>query len=83
MFGRYSLDVEGLALRRWRVDDSKYSAYIPAKDNIILITDEEYFEGDIVNRFVDFVSVAYGKDTFEENLKFIADALVVMVLLRK
>lgn len=75
MFGRYSLDIEGLAYAGGEWDDSKYSTFIPAEDNIILISDEEYFEDDIVNRFVDFVRAAYGKDTLEENLKFIADAL--------
>ena len=75
MFGRYSLDIEGLAYAGGEWDDSKYSTFIPAEDNIILISDEEYFEDDIVNRFVDFVRTTYGKDTLEENLKFIADAL--------
>jgi hypothetical protein len=75
MFGRYSLDIEGLAYAGGEWNDSKYSTFIPAKDNIILITDEEYFEDDIVNRFVDFVRAAYGKDTLQENLKFIADVL--------
>ena len=44
-------------------------------DNCLPITDEEYFEDDIVGRYVEFVRVVYGKDTLEENLKFIADAL--------
>jgi hypothetical protein len=46
-----------------------------ARDNIILITDEEYFEDDIVNRFINFVKVCYGEETLEENLEFIAEAL--------
>lgn len=75
MFGRYSLDVEGLAYAGGEWDDSKYTTFIPDKDDIIPICDEEYFEDDIVSRFIDFVSVVYGSDTLEENLKFIADAL--------
>lgn len=75
MFGRYSLDVEGLAYAGGEWDDSKYTTFVPDKDDIIPICDEEYFEDDIVSRFVDFVSVVYGSDTLEENLKFIADAL--------
>ncbi|QAT61159.1 BREX-1 system adenine-specific DNA-methyltransferase PglX [Acidilutibacter cellobiosedens] len=75
MFGRYSLDTEGLAYAGGKWDDSKYSAFIPDKDNIILITDEEYFKDDILNRFVEFVKVCYGEKTLDENLKFIADAL--------
>lgn len=49
--------------------------FMPNEDNIILITDEEYFSDDIVNRFVEFVKVIYGEETLEENLDFIAEAL--------
>ena len=75
MFGRYSLDCEGLAYAGGDWDASKYSTIIPDKDNILPICDDEYFEDDIVGRFVDFIRVAYGAETLEENLKFIADAL--------
>jgi hypothetical protein len=75
MFGRYSLDVEGLAYAGGEWDDSKYRSFIPAKDNIILITDEEYFSDDVVGRFVEFLRACYGEETLEENLAFISDAL--------
>ena len=75
MFGRYSLDVEGLAYAGGDWDSSKYSSFIPDADNIIPICDEEYFEDDIVTRFVEFVRVVYGTDTLEDNLSFISNAL--------
>ena len=75
MLGRYSLDVEGLAFAGGSWDATKYSSFIPDSDNIIPICDDEYFDDDIVSRFVEFVKVVYGEDTLEENLKFIADAL--------
>lgn len=75
MFGRYSLDVDGLAYAGGEWDDSKYSTFKADEDNIIPISDDEYFEDDIVGRFVKFVEVVYGKETLQENLKFIADAL--------
>ena len=75
MFGRYSLDVEGLAYAGGQWDDSKYSTYLPDADNCIPITDTPYFEDDIVSRFVAFVKAVYGEDTLEENLQFIAEAL--------
>lgn len=75
MFGRYSLDVDGLAYAGGQWDNSKYSTYLPDADNCIPITDTPYFEDDIVSRFVAFVKVVYGEDTLEENLQFIADAL--------
>lgn len=75
MFGRYSLDVEGLAYAGGEWDNSKYITFIPDKDNVLPICDDEYFDDDIMGRFVDFVRVVYGVETLEENLKFIADAL--------
>lgn len=75
MFGRYSLDVDGLAYAGGNWDDSKYTTFEADKDSIIPISDDEYFDDDIVNRFVNFVEVVYGEDTLQENLKFIANAL--------
>lgn len=75
MFGRYSLDVDGLAYAGGKWDDSKYTTFIPDADNVLPITDEEYFTDDIVGRFVEFVKVVYGTDTLEDNLTFIAKAL--------
>ena len=75
MFGRYSLDVPGLAYAGGEWDPSKYKTFQVDSDAIIPICDDEYFEDDIVGRFVKFVEVVYGKDTLEDNLKFIADAL--------
>lgn len=56
-------------------DCTKQCTYNPDRDNIIPITDEEYFSDDIVGKFVEFVETVYGKDTREENLDFIAQAL--------
>ena len=75
MFGRYSLDVEGLAYAGGEWDASKYSTFIPDADNVIPITDDEYFEDDIVGRFINWLKVVYGEETLEENLQFIANAL--------
>lgn len=75
MFGRYSLDVDGLAYAGGEWDASKYASFAADKDNIIPICDDEYFEDDIVGLFVKFVKTVYGADTLDENLKFIADAL--------
>lgn len=77
IFGRYSLDKPGLAYAGGKWDDSKYTTFIPDADNVLPITDEEYFTDDIVGRFVEFVKVVYGTDTLEDNLAFIAKALGV------
>ena len=75
MFGRYSLDEEGLIYAGGEWDGSKYKTFLPDDDNCIPITDEEHFPDDIVVRFVEFVKIAYGEDTLKENLDFIANAL--------
>ncbi len=75
MFGRYSLDVPGLAYAGGEWDSSKYSSYLPDEDNVIPITDEEYLDDDIVARLCDWLKVVYGADTLEANLDYIAKAL--------
>jgi hypothetical protein len=106
MFGRYSLDEEGLILAGQPLSDrfvytnatgtagghapaseigdctirlqdgsKRKCSFAPDYDNIIPITDEEYFSDDIVTRFAEWVRAAYGDETLEENLRFVADAL--------
>lgn len=78
IFGRYSLDEEGLIYAGGEWNPSRYQKFQPDADNVLLITDDEYFKDgqyDIVNRFVDFVEITFGKETLEENLQFIADTL--------
>ena len=84
MFGRYSLDVDGLVLadQGTTVDDylakmpnSDHVTFMPDSDNVLPITDDEYFDDDIVHYFIDFVRTVYGEGTLEQNLAFIAEAL--------
>jgi hypothetical protein len=75
IFGRYSLDVEGLAYAGGEWDKAKYKTFIPDKGNGIIITDEVFFNVDIVSRFIDFIQTVYGEKNLEENLTFIALAL--------
>lgn len=78
MFGRYSLDEEGLIYAGGEWDSSKYRTFIPDQDNLLIISDDKYFNDsslDIVNRFIEFVDVVYSPETLEENLAFIAEAL--------
>ena len=75
MLGRYSLDCDGIVFAGGTWDDGKYRTFIPDSDNCIPITDEEYFEDDIVGLFCAWLKKVYGEMTLEENLSFIADAL--------
>jgi len=67
MFGRYSLELDGLAYAGGDWDDTKYKTFMLDKDAILPIIDDEYFTDDIVGRFVEFVRTVYCADTLEEN----------------
>lgn len=75
MFGRYSVDDDGLTYAGGDWDASKYTTFIPDADNVIPITDEEYLEDDIVSCLCTWLKKVYGEATLEENLDFIAKAL--------
>lgn len=84
MFGRYSLNVDGLVLADQgatvddylaKVPDPDHVTFMPDADNVLPITDDEYFDDDIVRYFIDFVRTVYGEETLEQNLAFIAEAL--------
>lgn len=75
MFGRYSLDVEGIAYAGGEWDADKYQTFTPDEDNCILITDEAYAKDDIAELFGAWLKKVYGTEQYEENLKFVADAL--------
>ena len=84
MFGRYSLDVDGLVLAGQgatvddylaKMPDPDHVTFMPDADNVLPITDDEYFDVDIVRYFIDFVRTVYGEETLEQNLAFIAEAL--------
>ena len=75
MLGRYSLDKPGLAFAGGTWDENQYVTYLADHDGILPITDDEYFDDDIVGKFIEWVRTVYGAETLEANLKFIADAL--------
>ncbi|WP_367246995.1 BREX-1 system adenine-specific DNA-methyltransferase PglX [uncultured Methanobrevibacter sp.] len=75
MFGRYSLDKEGLQFAGGEFNINNYHKFIPDDDNIIPVLDTAYFDDDIVGYFTKFVETCFGSETLEENLDFIADAL--------
>ena len=76
-FGRYSLDTPGLAFAGGDWDASKYTNYQPNADDVIVLTDSDYFgdDRDIMHRFREFLTVTFGKEHLEENITFIAKAL--------
>lgn len=75
MFGRYSLDKKGLAYAGGDWDNSLYTSYQPDETNIIPLTEDQYFNDDIMNKVEELLTVIYGEETLEENLTFIAEAL--------
>lgn len=75
MFGRYSIDVEGIVFAGGKFDIQRYVKYIPTESNVLPIIDEDYFEDDITNRFVEFVKAVFGENDLQANLTFISEKL--------
>lgn len=75
LFGRYSLDTPGLAYAGGEWDAGKYRTFIPDDDNVVPITDEEYFDDDLSSFICAWLKKAFGRENFEANLAFLTDAL--------
>lgn len=77
VFGRYSLDHDGLVYAGGDWDASKYTTFKPNKENIILLTDRQYFDDDrdIIIRLKEFLTKTFDPETLTENMDFIAQAL--------
>jgi len=75
MFGRYSLDEQGIVFAGGEWDRTRYEAFSPDFDGVIPINDTEYFEDDIVSRFEEFLKLIFGESTLEQNLEYIANVL--------
>ncbi|WP_155288050.1 BREX-1 system adenine-specific DNA-methyltransferase PglX [Lacticaseibacillus zhaodongensis] len=76
-FGRYSLDTPGLAFAGGEWDAGKYKSYVPNTDDVLLLTDADYFgdNRDVIYRLKEFLTVTFGQQHLSENLDFIAGAL--------
>lgn len=89
MFGRYSLDKPGLILADARKNqDAHLAAYrkavgtgtkrfAPDADGVIPVLDSAWFDDDIATRFKKFLKVVYGQERYDENLRFVCEALGV------
>ena len=77
VFGRYSLDQDGLAFAGGDWNASLYSTFKPNKENIILLTDRQYFddERDIIVRLREFLSKTFDPEYLTDNMNFIAQTL--------
>jgi hypothetical protein len=86
MFGRYSLDKEGLILANQGETLEDYFAkvgtstmlsnrFLPDDDNIIPVLDDEWFDDDIVGRFKAFLKASFGTENFDKNLAFVEECL--------
>lgn len=76
IFGRYSVDQEGIIYAGGNFDYTKYKSISVDEGNILPILSDGYFEDDIVSRLVEFIKVTFGEETLSENLNYIAEILV-------
>jgi type II restriction/modification system DNA methylase subunit YeeA len=75
LMGRYSLDEEGIVFAGGEFQVAKYVRFKPNSDGLILLTEDLYFENDIILRLKEFLSVAFSSDTVEENILWLAESL--------
>lgn len=85
MFGRYSLDKEGLILANQGETLEDYFQkigkeendlhFLPDADNVIPILEEEWFDDDIVNRVKIFIRSIWGNEVYGKNIQFVEDCL--------
>ena len=75
MFGRYSLDTKGLVYAGGDFDESKYQTFKADTDNAIPVLSDNYFVDDVVERFYNFIKVAFGEQYFDENISYIVNVL--------
>ena len=80
MFGRYSPFASGLQYAGGEWDNSKFdSRFMPDEDNVIPMLDDSWFENDAERYFIRFLEVVFGKDSLNENLQFVENALGMSV----
>lgn len=75
MLGRYALNKEGIVLAGENIDLNSYGVFYPDVDGIIPINDEAYFKDDIVEQFIEWLKCAFGEETLEDNMNYIAQVL--------
>ena len=75
IFGRYSLEKEGIVYAGGNFDPDTHLSLKVDEDNILPILSGSYIENDIVSRFIEFVQIVFGKETLSENLEFLAISL--------
>ena len=87
MMGRYSLDQTGVVYAQAGdkgfndlLSEGAYQTFAVDDDGIIPLTDAAWFKQDATSRFTDFLSIIWGEDRLEDNLKFVADSLLLQVI---
>ena len=75
MLGRYSLDEEGLVFAGGEFDKARYESFKVDSDGILPVLDDEYFDDDILARFIEFLKITFGEENLVENIDYIAETL--------
>jgi len=75
MFGRYSLDSDGLLIANMGQEVPTDTTFEIDDDNVIPVLEDDYFKDDIASRFVQFVKAVFGEEDLSENIRFIESSL--------
>ena len=75
MFGRYSLDSDGLLIANMGQEVPTSTTFEIDDDNVIPVLEDDYFKDDIASRFIQFVKATFGEEDLSENIRFIENSL--------
>ncbi|MBU9710539.1 BREX-1 system adenine-specific DNA-methyltransferase PglX [Evansella tamaricis] len=77
VLGRYSLEFEGIAYAGGEFNELKYETFKPNQHGLIQLTDEHYFDNDIIVRLREFLSIGFSPETVNENIQWLAESLTM------
>lgn len=63
VFGRYSLDYDGLAYAGGAWESSRYTSFIPSGKNVLPLTDTMFFADDGARRIEEFIQTVFAADS--------------------
>lgn len=75
IFGRYSLEKEGIAFAGGNFDYRNYNSKVVKADNIVPIMSNAYLEEDMVSQFMEVIGEIFGEEKEVETIEYISNTL--------
>ncbi len=75
IFGRFSFKKDGINIAGGIKTTDNENDLLFAIDNIVVIEEDDFFENDLTNMFIQWIGTNFGQNALEDNLQHIADVL--------